>query len=139
MLGKYTGRVEAIKIFHSVVITPDHRQITIPNGQILQQPIENLTALGRRRVDLVITISDLSELESIEQLLTSIAAADPRIEKCPAPVAEVAEVNEAGARLYLRAWTHAEAYPDVVLAELQRVRAALRGKYTKFSAALAAI
>src|SRR5262249_5672489 len=87
MLGKDTGRVEASKVSHTVVITPDHRQITIPNGQILQQPIENLSALGRRRVDLVITIGEVAELETIELQLAAIAAADPRIEKSPAPVA----------------------------------------------------
>jgi small conductance mechanosensitive channel len=137
MLGKYTGRVDAIRVFHTVMISPDNRQITIPNGQILQQPIENLTVLGRRRIDLVITIGEVADLDLLEQMLAGVAAADPRIQTAPFPVAEVAEVNELGAKLYLRAWTVAEAYPDVVLAALERVRATLRGKYAKFSAVLA--
>jgi small conductance mechanosensitive channel len=138
MLGKYTGRVEAIKVFHTVVITPDNRLVAIPNSEILKQPIENLTTLGRRRIDLVITIGDVAELEPLEEMLAQVAAIDPRIEPIPAPVAELAEVNEAGAKLYLRAWTRSDAYTDVMLAELARVRAALRGRYAKFSAALAA-
>jgi len=137
LLGKYTGRVEAIRIFHTIVITPDHRQIVIPNGQILQQPIENLTVLGRRRLDVVVTIGEVAELEVIEQQLADIAAADPRVERRPAPFAEVAEVNETGAKLYLRTWTSSESFGDVTLAQLDRVRAALRGKYAKFSAAVA--
>ncbi|HEY3802803.1 MAG TPA: mechanosensitive ion channel domain-containing protein [Kofleriaceae bacterium] len=138
MLGKYTGRVDAIKVFHTVVITPDNRLIAIPNGEILKQPIENLTALGRRRIDLVITIGEVAELEPLEEMLAQVAALDPRIEPIPAPVAELAEVNELGAKLYLRAWTRSDAYSDVLLAELARVRAALRGRYAKFSAAVAA-
>jgi len=46
-IGKYLGRVEASSVPHD----PDHgrlREITIPNGQIIAQPIENLTVLGRR-------------------------------------------------------------------------------------------
>src|SRR5947199_159450 len=53
MIGKYTGRVDAIKVFHTVLITGDYREVTIPNGSIISAPIENLTVLGRRRVDLV--------------------------------------------------------------------------------------
>jgi small conductance mechanosensitive channel len=137
LLGKYVGRVEAIKVFHTIVITPDNRQVVIPNGQILQQPIENLTVLGRRRVDIVVTIGEVAELDVIEQQLADIAAADPRVERRPGPSAEVAEVNETGAKLYLRTWTSAESFADVTLAQLDRVRAALRGKYAKFSAAVA--
>jgi small conductance mechanosensitive channel len=136
-LGKYTGRVEAIKVFHTIVITPDHRQVVIPNGQILQQPIENLSVLGTRRLDLVVTIGDVAELAVIEQQLAELAAADPRVAAQPRPVAEVAEVNEAGAKLYVRAWTSSDAYGEVAIALLDRVRAALRGSYAKFSAAVA--
>jgi small conductance mechanosensitive channel len=137
MLGKYVGRVEAIRVFHTVVVTPDNRLVAIPNGEILRQPIENLTTLGRRRIDLVITVDDVAELEPLEAMLALVAAIDPRIEAAPAPVAELAAVDERGAKLYLRAWTRDDAYADVVLAELARVRAALRGRYGKFSAALA--
>ncbi|MBA3452302.1 MAG: mechanosensitive ion channel, partial [Deltaproteobacteria bacterium] len=42
-IGKYLGRVEAIRIFHTVLITGDYREITIPNAQIIAAPIENLT------------------------------------------------------------------------------------------------
>ncbi|HEX4454723.1 MAG TPA: mechanosensitive ion channel family protein [Kofleriaceae bacterium] len=137
MLGKYIGRVEAIRVFHTVVVTPDNRLVAIPNSEVLKQPIENLTALGRRRIDLVITVDEVADLEPLEEMLALVAAIDPRIEAAPAPVAELAAVDERGAKLYLRAWTRADAYSDVVLAELARVRAALRGRYGKFSAALA--
>src|SRR5262245_18414438 len=50
MIDKYMGRIEAIKVFHTVMVTGDHREVTIPNAQIIAQPIENLTVLGRRRV-----------------------------------------------------------------------------------------
>lgn len=34
-----------------MLVTGDNRQILIPNGQIISQPIENLTVLGQRRID----------------------------------------------------------------------------------------
>jgi small conductance mechanosensitive channel len=136
VLGKYVGRVEAIKVFHTLVITADHRSITIPNGQILSQPIENLTQLGKRRVDLVVTLGEVADLDAIKQQLAGIAAADPRVHAQPTPIADVAELTEAGAKLHLRAWTDAEIVQEVALAEMERVRAALKGSIAKFTVAV---
>jgi small conductance mechanosensitive channel len=136
VLGKYVGRVEAIKVFHTLVITVDHRSITIPNGQILAQPIENLTQLGKRRVDLVVTLGEVADLEAMKQQLTGVAAADPRVHVSPAPVVDVAELSETGAKLHLRVWTDAEAVAEVALAEMERVRASLKGAVAKFTIAV---
>ena len=35
VIGKYLGRIYAIKVFNTVMITSDYREITIPNGQII--------------------------------------------------------------------------------------------------------
>lgn len=77
-LGPHRGRVDAIRIFHTVLIAADHRQITIPNGQILAQPIENLSSLGRRRLDVTVSFGGAPELEAVRRAL----ACD--IARCPA-------------------------------------------------------
>ena len=79
VIGKYLGRVEAIRVFHTVLVTADSRQITIPNAQVIAQPIENLTALGRRRIDLIVGIVDPGELHRIKELLLEIVLSDPRV------------------------------------------------------------
>src|SRR5687768_4511888 len=46
VIGKHLGRVDAIRVFHTLMITADHRQVIIPNGGIIAAPSENLTVLG---------------------------------------------------------------------------------------------
>jgi small conductance mechanosensitive channel len=105
VIGKYLGRVDAIKVFQTVLITADHREIMIPNGQIIAAPIENLTVLGQRRVDLVVTINQAADLAQVRQLLEGVVQGDERIKREPLPTVTIAEVSDASVKLYVRPWT----------------------------------
>ncbi|HEU0033484.1 MAG TPA: mechanosensitive ion channel domain-containing protein [Kofleriaceae bacterium] len=137
VIAKYNGRVDAIKIFNTVIITDDNREITIPNGQIITAPIENLTVLGRRRVDLVITVTDPKELSRVKQLLEETVRADPRVHVSPAPSIEVLEVTEWAVKLVLRPWTDVTSYTLVAAESMERLRDALAGAGLKFSVRIA--
>lgn len=138
VLGKYVGRVDAIKVFNTVLVTGDNREIIIPNGQIISAPIENLTALGRRRIDFVVTITDAHDLAQLKQLLAAAAADDARIQAAPPPAVEVSEVTEAGVKLNVQPWTTVDAYDAVATEALERIQARLIGAGLKFKVAIAA-
>jgi small conductance mechanosensitive channel len=133
VIGKYLGRVEAIRVFDTILITEDHREITIPNGQIIAGPIENLTVLGRRRVNLIVTITDANELHRVKQLLETMVAADPRVHAAPPPSVQVAEISEWAVKLYLRPWTSAESYDAVTSGTMERIRETMVTAGLKFS------
>jgi small conductance mechanosensitive channel len=136
MIGKYLGRVEAIKVFNTVLITGDYREITIPNSQIIAQPIENLTVLGRRRVDLVVNIAAPADLFKVRQLLEGVVLADQRVQQAPAPTIDVAEVADTSMKLYLRPWTSSEHYSEVAANTMERIKDTLAAAGLKFSVAL---
>ncbi|MBT8493897.1 MAG: mechanosensitive ion channel, partial [Deltaproteobacteria bacterium] len=50
------GTVEAVKIFNTVLNTPDNVEVIIPNGQITSGVIENFSAKDTRRIDFVFGI-----------------------------------------------------------------------------------
>lgn len=135
-IDKFTGRVEAIKVFHTVIITADHREVTIPNGQIIAKPIENLTSLGHRRVDLVVSVAQSSDLRRVRELLEGVVLADPRIRKTPAPTIEVAEITDTSVKLYLRPWTSVENYASVATDTMERVKETMEAAQLKYSVAL---
>jgi small conductance mechanosensitive channel len=135
VIGKYLGRVEAIKVFHTILITGDNREITIPNGQIIAGPIENLTVLGRRRIDLVVTVTE-GELFRVKQLLEQVARDDNRVETSPAPAIDVSEISEAAVKLAFRPWTSVETYSAVTAETMEKVKAALTAAGMKFSVTL---
>jgi small conductance mechanosensitive channel len=126
VIGKYLGRIDAIKVFQTVLITADNREITIPNGQIIGAPIENLTALGKRRVDLVVTVPT-PELVKMKQLLEGIVKADQRVAAAPPPAIDLAEVTEQSCKLTVRPWTATEHYAAVAADAMDRIKVAMEG------------
>lgn len=53
----YFGTVEHINLRATVVRTPTGQRVYIPNKDVFSSPIENFSALGRRRVDVKVGIS----------------------------------------------------------------------------------
>ena len=139
VIGKYLGRVDAIKVFHTVLITADHREVTIPNGQIIAQPIENLTVLGRRRVDLLVSVAQAADLGRVRELLLAVMTADPRIAQTPQATIEVAEITDASVKLYLRPWTNVDAYQQVATDAMEKIKATMESAGLKYSVAIQAV
>lgn len=138
VIGKYLGRVDAIRIFQTVIITQDHREVTIPNGQIIAAPIENLSVLGHRRVDLVVSVAQAADLATVRQLLDRAVRADERVRESPAPTIELAEITDAGMKLYVRPWTSVENYAKVAADTMERVKTAMEADKLKYSITLQA-
>ncbi len=138
MIGKYLGRVEAIKIFHTVLITGDYREITIPNAQIIAQPIENLTVLGRRRLDLVVSVNQTSDLYKVRQLLEAAVLADKHVSAAPPPTIDVAEITDSAIKLHVRPWTTTEHFAQVATDTMERIKTTMETSGLKFSVTLQA-
>lgn len=133
LIDKHQGRVDAIKIFHTIVVTADHREVTIPNGLIIAKPIENLTVLGRRRVDLLVSVAQSSDLHRVRQLLEGVVVADSRIQQTPPPAMEIAEITDASVKLYLRPWTSVENYSKVAADTMERIKETMEAAELKYT------
>jgi small conductance mechanosensitive channel len=136
VIGKYEGRVEAIKVFHTFLVTADHREVIIPNGQIIAQPLENLTVLGMRRVDILVTIEHGTDLREIKHSLEQILGGDVRVALSPAPAIELFKVSDAALELNVRPWTQVENYSEVAVDTVERIREAFSSRGFKYTAAL---
>ena len=138
IIGKYTGRVDAIKVFNTVLVTSDNREITIPNGQIIAAPIENLTVLGRRRVDLVVSIEQAANLPKVRELLINVIAAEERFHRSPPPTIDIAEITDTQIKLHVRPWTASEDYARVTSETMEKIKSAMEGAAVKYAVAMAA-
>lgn len=127
VIGKYTGKVDAIKVFYTVLITADNREVLIPNGQVINQPIENLTRLGRRRIELRVEVPPTADLSKLAELVEGAVLADRRVQSEPRPKLELSEIGKDKLVLHLRPWTDAADQSSVSTAILDRARTALAG------------
>lgn len=122
--GGVSGVPEEIRIFSTVIRTPDNRVIIVPNGNIANDRIINFNALPTRRIDLVINVSYADDLLHAKRVLGRVMHEDPRILAEPAPVVTVAELAEHCVAINVRPWVRTEDFWPVRADLLERIRLA---------------
>jgi len=100
----HTGKVEEIKIFNTVMLTPDNQQIIVPNSAITGGSITNITAKHTRRVDLVVGIGYGDDIKQAKDLLVKIVSEHPKVLADPAPQVAVAELADSSVNFVVRPW-----------------------------------
>ncbi|MBL4675928.1 MAG: mechanosensitive ion channel [Mucilaginibacter sp.] len=61
----YMGKVEEINLRDTVIRTYQGQMVIIPNKDVFQNPIENYTLLGKRRMDLTVGVSYGDDLDKV--------------------------------------------------------------------------
>lgn len=100
-----TGQVQEILVFTSVMISADNKKVIIPNGNIQNNTLVNLSALDKVRIDFSVRLSYEDELQQVKATLLEIAKADPRVLKEPAPYVQLMELGDSKVEYILRAYT----------------------------------
>jgi small conductance mechanosensitive channel len=105
-----SGTVEAVHIFQTRLVTPDHRVIIMPNSQLTNTPLINYTVKGIRRLDLVFSVSYGDDLSKVKKILEDMLAADPRVLPDPAPSVGVLALGDSSINFAVRPWVKADDY-----------------------------
>ncbi|QJB57304.1 mechanosensitive ion channel domain-containing protein [Pseudodesulfovibrio sp. zrk46] len=120
--GGESGTVTSIKIFNTVLTTPDNKVIIVPNSSILSGNIINVTANDTRRVDLVMGIGYDDDLLKAKQVLERIVSEEPRVLKEPAPQIMVSALADSSVNINVRPWVKTEDYWGVYFALTEKVK-----------------
>lgn len=102
----FMGKVEDIQIFSTTLMTPDHKRIIIPNGDLSNGAIENLTAQKQRRHDLTYGIGYNDNIDTARKILLKIAKDHEEILMTGdhAPIVFVSNLGDSAVELTLRVW-----------------------------------
>ncbi|MBQ5931795.1 MAG: mechanosensitive ion channel [Tidjanibacter sp.] len=106
----FEGTVKEIKLFNTVLNTVDNKLITLPNGPIVNNVINNYSAENRRRVDLSVSISYGDDYDVARQAILDIIAADERIEQDPAPFVAIGSLGDSAVNITIRVWAKSSDY-----------------------------
>ena len=68
-----TAKVDAINLFTTTFDTPDNRRIIVPNSTIASGTIENISYHTERRVEVVVGVDYMADLEKTRATLTDAA------------------------------------------------------------------
>jgi small conductance mechanosensitive channel len=99
------GQVQEILIFSTVMISPDNKQIIIPNGNIQNSTLVNLSTLEKVRIDLSVRLSYTDRVQQVKEMLLELAKADSRVLETPAPFVQLMELGDSQVEYVLRAYT----------------------------------
>ena len=118
----YSGTVESIQIFHTILLTPDKKTIIIPNGPLSNGAAINYSASPLRRVDWTFGIGYTDSIDEAREIITGLLVNDKRVLKDPAPFIGVASLEESSVNMVTRAWVNASDYWDLFFEMNEKVR-----------------
>ena len=104
------GTVKEIKLFSTIVATPDNVKIFVPNNKINGDIIKNYAGYNERRIDMVVGIGYDSPIDKAHEIMKKLVAADSRILAEPAVQIAVAELADSSVNFVLRPWVKKEDY-----------------------------
>ena len=104
------GSVEQVQILPTVLKTPAHKMIIVPNSQLMDSVITNYSANDTRRVDMVVGVSYSDDLDKVHATIKELVAADERILDDPECKIAVSELADSSVNFIVRPWVKTEDY-----------------------------
>ena len=108
--GNTEGTVKEIGLVYTELITADNRLIVIPNGTLIDSSIVNVTATGKRRLELSVGIGYKSDLKKAKEVLIRLGENDPARDPENSVNVFVSELAESSVNLGLHVWVSSSEY-----------------------------
>lgn len=117
------GVVQTIDITYTKLTTADNKTISIPNSAVVSSQIVNYSTSGTRRVDINVSASYDTPIETVKAALLEAAKHEAVIDTPAAPFAAVSGYGESAINYTLRVWTTADEYWNVFFDINERIKA----------------
>ena len=106
----YSGVVKEIRLFVTVLTTPDNKTIFIPNGPLSNGSLTNFSTQPERRVNWTFGIAYGDDYDTAKAFILSLLKEDERVLSDPEPFVALAELADSSVNLTARAWVKAPDY-----------------------------
>lgn len=119
-----SGTVTEIRIFHTLILTPDHKSVFVPNGQLSNSVVTNYSHEEMRRVQWTVGVDYGENIDAVRQKLTDHFLTDSRILQAPeaeAPFIGVDALADSSVNLIIRVWVKTADYWPVFYQEQQAI------------------
>jgi small conductance mechanosensitive channel len=115
------GTVESIHILYTILTTLDNSRIIIPNSQLANTAIINISRNDERRVDLTVSVAYGTPEEKVKKTLTEIAEEDSNILHDKGYTIRMNKHNSSSLDYVYRVWTKKENYWEVYFSLTEKV------------------
>ena len=118
----YEGNVVGIDIFYSKLRTADNKSIVIPNGDLSNSVIVNVTRQPDRRMDLVIGIDYSQNINDVKNVLLGIAEKSEYVLQDKAIDIFVDDFDASSVNIGYRVWVKTEEYWPARWSLLEKIK-----------------
>ncbi|EMI55620.1 mechanosensitive ion channel domain-containing protein [Rhodopirellula sallentina] len=102
--GGVTGTVHQMNLVSTTFHTFDNQTIYVPNNEIWNNVITNITANDKRRVDMEFGIGYSDDFEQAEQIITEVVKAHDSVLDEPEPVVVTHALADSSVNIVCRPW-----------------------------------
>lgn len=98
------GTVEEIQLFYTRLVTPGNKIIVLPNGNLANSSLTNVTFAPDRRLDIQVGISYHSDIKKAKEVILKLLEEDPFTIKEKELLVYVDELADSAVILGIRCW-----------------------------------
>lgn len=124
----HTGTVSKIDILYTHLLTFDNKEVIIPNGNLANSDVVNITAQPTRRMEINVGVSYDADLKVVRETIFELLKNDTRVHADPAPVVWLNNFGDSSLDLVVRAWTRSEDLWPVYFDTMEKINTAFREK-----------
>jgi len=115
------GRVTAIQIFYTVLITADYKTIIIPNGKLFNEVIINVTREGKRRLDFEVKLGYYVDVDQAKKIMMDAINSVPGVLKTPAIRVGIIAFELEHVRYTVNVWVNPADFLNVKIALQEKI------------------
>ncbi len=104
------GTVEEVQLFYTRLITPDRHMVVVPNGQLSNSNILNMSTLADRRIDIQVGISYDADIRRAKEVLLRVLDEDSGVLQDQEKRVFVEELGDSSVVLTMRGYSTNENY-----------------------------
>ena len=111
--GGYEGKVNAISVLYTVITTGDNKTVTLPNGNLTNNPVVNFDAHSTRRHTFTFSADYSADMDLVKNTIIDVCEADPLVLSDPAPSVGVDTHGDSAVTYSVKCWCKTADYWDV--------------------------
>ncbi|MEM6783430.1 MAG: mechanosensitive ion channel family protein [Bacteroidota bacterium] len=116
------GRVEAIQIFSTIIVTPGSKTLVIPNAKVIDGILTNFSTKGSVRLELNVTMPYSESFPKVEALVQQVLATTPGVLADPAPEIGIEAFDSHSIVLAVRPYVEPDDYWPVTFEVHRRIK-----------------
>lgn len=104
------GKVSKIEMLYTTLVTPDNKEIVVPNSKLTADYVINSSVNEHRRLDLILPIKKETNFLEVQQIIKKIINNEKCILSEPSPSVTIGSFDAEIINIEIRIWCNSEDY-----------------------------